>query len=77
MQIKHNFNLVLREATKSQSVVWQQLARSCIIYITERAETDKLLPILQKELEFLPEGSVVVRVPCLPMNCLIEMELLC
>lgn len=76
-QVKANFNSVIRKACGNNSLFWQNLAKSAIIYITERADLTELLPLLQKDFIFLPEATVVVRVPVLPMNCLIEIELLC
>lgn len=76
-QIRLNFNAVLSEILKDPSASWQSLkTRSAIIYVPEHAEIDELIPILQKDFSFVQFTTVLVRVSKLPMNCLIEIELL-
>lgn len=77
LQVKHNFNQVIRETSKSSSLIWQQIAKSAIVYISEDANISELMPHLKKDLAFLPEASILVRVAKLPMNCQVEIEILC
>jgi len=74
-QIKHNFNQVLRLASNSPSLLLQQVSKSAIIYVNDIALLDDLMPLLQKDFGYLPEASLLVRISKLPMNSLIEMEL--
>lgn len=74
-QTKHNFNQVLRETTKNTSIIWQQVAKSAIVFVSGEANVEELIPSLQTDFEHLP-SSVVVRVPKLPMNAKVEIEIL-
>ena len=56
--------------------MWQNVAKSTIVYISANANLEEVLPLLQKDLGFLPNGSIVLRVPNLPLGSLIEIELL-
>lgn len=76
-QIKHNFNQIIKEATQQKDLIWQQVAKSAIVYVSAKTNVEALLPILKEEMAFLEHAAVLVRMPCLPMNCLIEIELLC
>jgi enamine deaminase RidA (YjgF/YER057c/UK114 family) len=56
--------------------VFQNVAKSVIVFISDNADVAAVLLDLQKDLAFLKHASVVVRVPVLPLNSLIEMELM-
>lgn len=75
-QTKHNFNQIVREATTNPNCVFQNVAKSVIVFISDNADVAAVLLDLQKDLAFLKHASVVVRVPVLPLNSLIEMELM-
>ena len=52
------------------------MTKSAIIFISKDSVLDDLLPILQKDFEFIQDSTVIIRVEKLPMNCLIEIELI-
>lgn len=74
-QIKYNYNKVLRLESSNEHLIWQQVTKSAIIYISGDANIDLLLPYLRKDFSFLSQACIVLRVPKLPMNSLIEIEL--
>ena len=76
-QIKYNFNQIIKEATQQKDLIWQQVAKSAIVYVSAKTNVEQLLPVLKEEMAFLEHTAILVRMPCLPMNCLIEIELLC
>lgn len=76
-QIKHNFNQTLREIVKNDSIVFQNLAKAVIVYISDAADSSGLIPYLQKDLAFVKEAAVLLRVPALPLGSLVEVELQC
>ena len=47
-----------------------------MIFISKDANLNEVLPLLQKDLDYLPDGAVVLRVVNLPLGSLIEVELL-
>ena len=73
-QVKHNFNQVLRLASNTPSLLLQQVAKSAIIYVNDIAPLKNLIPLLQKDFGYLPEASLLVRISKLPMNSLVEIE---
>lgn len=65
----------MRETTGNSEIIWQQVAKSAVVFISGDANIENIMPILQNDFAFLP-ASVVVRVPKLPMNALVEVEIL-
>ena len=52
------------------------MTKSAIIFLSKDSILDELLPLLQQDFAFIRESTVIVRVEKLPMNCLIEIELM-
>ena len=78
-QVKWNFNKALRKilGATSEGFSWRQVAISAVIYVSEATKVEYLLLLLQKDFEQILDTSVIVRIPKLPVNCLIEIELIC
>ena len=66
----------MRELTKDQTVDWRAIAKSVIVFIQTKTEVKDLIPLLQKDMSHMLDQAVVVRVSNLPMNALIEIEML-
>jgi hypothetical protein len=77
--VKWNFNKALRKilGTTSEGFSWRQVAISAVIYVSEATKVEYLLLLLQKDFAQILDTSVIVRIPKLPVNCLIEIELIC
>lgn len=64
----------------SDTAHWRDLAKSVIIYISQEASTDALIKVLEEDMQSvkpLLEKSIIIRVSKLPMNALIEIEMIC
>ena len=79
-QLSHNYNKVLREMLHTNAVHWRDIATSVIIYISQEATVDALIKAVQEDTLSVPHllhKSIIIRVSALPMNALIEMEMVC
>ena len=78
-QLKQNYNKVLQEVTHVDQVTWQDLAQTVIVFVSKDADISNLLPMLKEDVasERLLANSILVRVPRLPMNAQIEIEMIC
>ena len=75
-QVKCNYNAVLRKSLSSHHVIWQQVTKSALIFIAAYTDISLLMPHLKRNFGFIAAHTVVLRVAKLPMNCLVEVELL-
>lgn len=66
---------------QSSDFNWLDVAKSLIIYISKDAKTSGLVEAIRKDLEpahrHLMQKSVIVRVSRLPMDAMIEIEVVC
>ena len=80
-QLSINYNQVLREILQNTTTKWQDIAKSVIVYVSQDASIDELLKIVGSDLKQSKNGllqrSVLVRVSQLPMNALVEVEMIC
>ena len=51
-QMCYNFNMTIREILKNDKLIWQDIAQSAVIFISEQAKTEEIVPLL---LETIPE----------------------
>jgi diphthine-ammonia ligase len=76
-QIRENLSQILREQLQDQSLTFKHVTQSAIVFISRQTDLSKLLPLLQHDLKDIGDKSVVVRVEMLPMNSLVEVEVIC
>jgi len=62
---------------QDKSVTWKHLARSVIVFVSKDARLESLIPQIKQDLGPLAQQSVVIRVDTLPMNALVEIEMIC
>ena len=70
-----NINTIVSKVNQDGGLHWKNNASCAVIYISEGAQIEEVLPLVQKDFEMMAESTVIVRVPMLPIGSLIEIEL--